>query len=135
MRDVYIVSAVRTPVGRRNGYLREWKAPELLGTILDEVCSRIDLDPNLVEDVINGTVYQVGEQGFTLAGPPEEFGPGGDEQDPAFLALKLGGTLSPAISADGRSIDFAVPGGARVLRYAELKVTDVGLLTVTSFRL
>jgi acetyl-CoA acyltransferase len=67
MRDVYIVSAVRTPVGRRNGYLREWKAPELLGRVLDEVVTRIDLDPNLVEDVINGTVYQVGEQGFTLA--------------------------------------------------------------------
>ena len=66
MRDVYIVSAVRTPVGRRNGYLREWKAPELLGAVLDEVVARIDLDPNLVEDVINGTVYQVGEQGFTL---------------------------------------------------------------------
>jgi acetyl-CoA acetyltransferase len=66
MRDVYIVSAVRTPVGRRNGYLREWKAPELLGAVLDEVVSRIDLDPNLVEDVINGTVYQIGEQGFTL---------------------------------------------------------------------
>ncbi|MGW8321801.1 MAG: thiolase family protein [Thermodesulfobacteriota bacterium] len=66
MRDVYIVSAVRTPVGRRNGYLREWKAPELLGRVLDEVVTRIDLDPNLVEDVINGTVYQVGEQGFTL---------------------------------------------------------------------
>ncbi len=67
MRDVYIVSAVRTPVGRRNGYLREWKAPVLLGRVLDEVVARIDLDPNLVEDVVNGTVYQVGEQGFTLA--------------------------------------------------------------------
>ena len=67
MRDVYIVSAVRTPVGRRNGYLREWKAPELLGAVLDEVVARIDLDPALVEDVVTGTVYQVGEQGFTLA--------------------------------------------------------------------
>jgi len=67
MRDVYIVSAVRTPVGRRNGYLREWMAPELLGSVLDEVTKRVDLDPSLVEDVINGTVYQVGEQGFTLA--------------------------------------------------------------------
>ncbi len=67
MRDVYIVSAVRTPVGKRNGYLRDWKAPELLGQVLDEVVKRVDLDPALVEDVINGTVYQVGEQGFTLA--------------------------------------------------------------------
>jgi len=67
MRDVYIVSAVRTPVGRRNGYLREWKAPELLGAVLDEVVERIDLDPALVEEVVTGTVYQVGEQGVTIA--------------------------------------------------------------------
>ncbi len=67
MNDVYVVSAVRTPVGKKNGYLREWKAPELLGCVLDEVVRRADIDPVLVDDVINGTVYQVGEQGFTLA--------------------------------------------------------------------
>ncbi len=67
MRDVYIVSAVRTPVGRNNGYLRSWMVPELFGSILDAAVSRIDLDPGLVEDVIGGTVYQVGEQGSTLA--------------------------------------------------------------------
>jgi acetyl-CoA acyltransferase len=66
MENVFIVSAVRTPVGRNRGYLREWTAPELLAAVLDEVVSRIDLDPTTVEDVINGTVYQVGEQGFTL---------------------------------------------------------------------
>lgn len=67
MKDVFVVSAVRTPVGRQGGYLREWTAPELLGAVLDEAVRRIDLDPALVEDVIGGTVYQVGEQGFTLA--------------------------------------------------------------------
>ena len=67
MKDVFIVSAVRTPIGRQNGYLRNWTAPELLGTILDEVVRRIDLDPAIVDDVITGTVYQIGEQGFTLA--------------------------------------------------------------------
>lgn len=66
MNDVFIVSAARTPIGRQNGYLRNWTAPELLGAVLDEVVKRIDLDPALVEDVINGTVYQVGEQGFNL---------------------------------------------------------------------
>ena len=66
MRDVFVVSAVRTPVGKRNGYLREWIPAELLGYVLDEAVRRADVDPALVEDVINGTVYQVGEQGFTL---------------------------------------------------------------------
>jgi acetyl-CoA acyltransferase len=65
--DVFVVSAVRTPIGRQNGYLRNWTAPELLGAALDEAVRRIDLDPAIVDDVINGTVYQVGEQGFTLA--------------------------------------------------------------------
>ncbi len=65
--DVYVVSVARTPVGKRNGYLREWIAPELLGHVLDAVIERIDLDPTLVEDVITGCVYQVGEQGFTIA--------------------------------------------------------------------
>jgi acetyl-CoA acyltransferase len=67
MKNVFIVSAVRTPIGRQNGYLRNWTAPELLGATLDEVVRRIDLDPAIVDDVITGTVYQVGEQGFTLA--------------------------------------------------------------------
>lgn len=66
MNDVYVVSAVRTPVGKQKGYLREWTAPELLQVALDEAVRRIDLDPALVEDVIGGTVYQVGEQGCTL---------------------------------------------------------------------
>jgi len=67
MKDVFIVSAVRTPIGRQNGYLRNWMAPELLGAVLDEAVRRIDLDPEIVEDVVTGTVYQIGEQGFTLA--------------------------------------------------------------------
>ena len=66
-RDVFVVSAVRTPVGKRNGYLREWLAPELLGHVLDAAIDKIDMDPGLVEDVITGCVYQIGEQGFTIA--------------------------------------------------------------------
>lgn len=67
MRDVFIVSAARTAIGRNQGYLRGYTAPALLGAALNEVIRRIDLDPNLVDDVISGTVYQVGEQGFNLA--------------------------------------------------------------------
>lgn len=67
MKDVYVVSAVRTPVGKRKGYLREWKVPALLAASLKEAVSRADLDPALLDDVLVGTVYQMGEQGFTLA--------------------------------------------------------------------
>ena len=67
MKDVFVVSAVRTAVGKQKGYFREYLAPELLGLVLDASVERIGLDPSLVDDVIAGCVYQVGEQAFTLA--------------------------------------------------------------------
>ena len=67
MKDVFIVSAVRTAVGRQRGYFREYMAPELLARVLDESVARIKLDAKEVDDVITGCVYQIGEQGFNLA--------------------------------------------------------------------
>jgi len=66
MRKVYVVAGVRTPVGKRNGYLREWKAPELLGYVLDALAERAKVDPALIDDVICGCVYQIGEQGMDI---------------------------------------------------------------------
>ena len=67
MRDVFIVSAVRTPVGKQRGYYREYIAPELLALVINEVVERVKIDANLLDDVITGCVYQIGEQGFNLA--------------------------------------------------------------------
>jgi acetyl-CoA acetyltransferase family protein len=66
MEEAYIVSAVRTPIGKRNGSLSQFRADELLGLVLKEVVDRVGVDPSHVEDVIGGVVTQVGEQGFTL---------------------------------------------------------------------
>ncbi len=67
MKDVYIVSAVRTPVGKQKGYLREYSAPQLLSMVLNEAVSRAGIDVSQIDDVITGCVYQIGEQGFNLA--------------------------------------------------------------------
>lgn len=67
MQEAFIVSAVRTPVGKKNGSLSQFRADELLGIALREVVDRVGVDPALVDDVIGGTVTQVGEQGFTVA--------------------------------------------------------------------
>jgi acetyl-CoA acyltransferase len=66
MEEAFIVSAVRTPVGKRNGSLSQFRADDLLGLVLREVVQRVGVDPAHVEDVIGGVVTQVGEQGFTL---------------------------------------------------------------------
>ncbi|MBO8156327.1 MAG: thiolase family protein [Bacillaceae bacterium] len=62
MREVVIVEAVRTPVGRRNGLLSHIRPDDLAALSLKELVNRAGIDPGLVEDVIMGCVSQVGEQ-------------------------------------------------------------------------
>ena len=62
MRDAVIVDAVRTPIGKKNGSLSGVHPVDLGGKVLAELGRRNNLDPALVEDVVWGTVSQVGEQ-------------------------------------------------------------------------
>ncbi|MFZ2510860.1 MAG: steroid 3-ketoacyl-CoA thiolase [Gordonia sp. (in: high G+C Gram-positive bacteria)] len=62
MGDPVIVEAVRTPIGKRNGWLSGLHAAEILGAAQAGVIARSGLDPALVEQVIGGCVMQVGEQ-------------------------------------------------------------------------
>ena len=67
MHDVVIVDAVRTPLGKRKGWLREIHPVRLGSSALCEALARAKLDPALVEHVIMGCVSQVSEQTFNLA--------------------------------------------------------------------
>lgn len=58
-----IVEAVRTPIGKRNGWLAELKPQQVLATALNGLIDRSGLDPALVEQVFAGCVTQAGEQG------------------------------------------------------------------------
>ncbi|MEQ6376569.1 thiolase family protein [Bacillaceae bacterium S4-13-56] len=62
MREVVIVEAVRTPVGRRNGMLSHIRPDDLAALTLQELVKRAGITPDLVEDVIMGCVSQIGEQ-------------------------------------------------------------------------
>ncbi|MGD2125976.1 MAG: acetyl-CoA C-acyltransferase [Desulfobacteraceae bacterium] len=61
MRDAVIISAVRTPVGRYMGALREVPAHDLAALVLNTAVERAGIDIALVEDVIMGQSYQSGE--------------------------------------------------------------------------
>ena len=67
MADAYIVEAVRTAGGRRNGQLAGWHPADMGAEILDALIERSGIDPALVEDVIFGCVTQAGEQSFAFA--------------------------------------------------------------------
>ncbi len=56
-----IISAVRTPVGRYMGILREVEAYDLAAMVLKEVIRRVNVDPSQVDEVILGQSYQNGE--------------------------------------------------------------------------
>ncbi|GHO75771.1 acetyl-CoA acyltransferase [Ktedonobacter sp. SOSP1-85] len=66
-RDAVIVEAIRTPIGRRNGQLKDWHPVDLLGHVLASLIERTRLDSSLIEDVIVGCVSQVGEQSLNVA--------------------------------------------------------------------
>jgi acetyl-CoA acyltransferase len=66
MREPAILEAVRTPFGKAGGAFREVRPDALLARTLDGLLERAGLDPEKVEDVINGTVTQAGEQGANL---------------------------------------------------------------------
>src|SRR4051794_32896791 len=68
-REVVIVEAVRTPVGRRHpekGYYRDIHPNELLGRTFKELVDRAGIPAETVEDVIGGCVQQFGEQSVNV---------------------------------------------------------------------
>src|SRR3954451_5983614 len=69
-REVVIVEAARTPIGRGHatkGWFRDVHPNELLGTAYRAVIERAGIEPELVDDVVAGAVSQVGEQSNNIA--------------------------------------------------------------------
>ena len=62
MGDPVIVDALRTPIGKRRGWLSGLHAAEILGAVQRGIVERSGLDPLVVEQVIGGCVTQAGEQ-------------------------------------------------------------------------
>jgi len=60
--EAVIVDAVRTPLGRRDGMLKDWHPVDLLAHTLRGLVARNRLQPELIDDVIAGCVMQAGEQ-------------------------------------------------------------------------
>lgn len=66
-QEAFIVDAVRTPIGKRNGSLSEIHAVDLLGSLLKSEVSRLNIPPENYDDLIIGCVSQVGEQAMNIA--------------------------------------------------------------------
>jgi acetyl-CoA C-acetyltransferase len=126
--EAYIVGAVRTPVGRRNGGLASVHPVDLAAHVLAELIARSGADPAAVEDVIMGCVSQIGPQSIDIArnawlsaGLPESV-PGvtidrqcGSSQQAVHFAAQavLSGTQDLVVAAGVESMS-QVPMGSTV---------------------
>ena len=133
MAEAYIVGAVRTPVGRRNGGLSGINPVDLAAHALTELMSRTGADPGAVDDVIMGCVSQIGPQSLDIArqawlsaGLPEHV-PGvtidrqcGSSQQAIHFAAQavLSGTQDLVVAAGVESMSV-VPMGSSVGLAAE----------------
>jgi acetyl-CoA C-acetyltransferase len=131
--EAFIVGAVRTPVGRRNGGLSGINPVDLAAHALAELMARTGADPGAVEDVIMGCVSQIGpqsqdiaRQAWLSAGLPEHV-PGvtvdrqcGSSQQAVHFAAQavLSGTQDLVVAAGVESMSV-VPMGSPIMLPAE----------------
>ena len=128
MSEAYIVGAVRSPVGRRNGGLSAVHPVDLAAQVLTELIARTGADPSAVDDVIMGCVSQTGPQSIDIgrnawlsAGLPESV-PGvtidrqcGSSQQAVHFAAQavMSGTQDLVVAAGVESMSM-VPMGSTV---------------------
>jgi acetyl-CoA acyltransferase len=115
MRDAVIVEAVRTPVGKRNGGLKDVHPVDLSAHVLNALAERSGIDPGLVDDVIWGCVSQVGEQTLNI-GRNSVLASGWPETVPATTVDRQCGSSQQAAHFAAAGVisgqyDIAVAGG------------------------
>ncbi|MFM7870424.1 MAG: steroid 3-ketoacyl-CoA thiolase, partial [Actinomycetota bacterium] len=67
MNTAVIIDAIRTPLGRRNGKLKEWHPVDLVSETMNALVQRTGIDPAIIDEVVMGCVMQVGEQAANVA--------------------------------------------------------------------
>ena len=124
LRDVFVVDAVRTPIGRHRGALAEVRPDDLGAVVIAEIVKRTGADPAAINDVLMGCANQAGEDNrnvarmsLLLAGLPVSV-PGG-------TANRLCGSGLMAVVDGARTIacgdaDLLIAGGVESMSRAPL---------------
>jgi acetyl-CoA C-acetyltransferase len=132
MREVVIVEAVRTPIGRRKGGLAGMHPADLLGIVQRAAVERSGVDPAAIGQIVGGCVSQVGEQAFDIArtawlaqGFPMEVAAttvdsqcGSSQQATSLAAGLVGAGIEDLVLACGVEMMTRVPLGSNVLKGA-----------------
>ena len=128
MHDVVILSAVRSPIGRRKGGLSGLHPADLLGLVQRAAVERAKIDPAQVGQIVGGCVSQVGEQSFNIArtawlsqGLPLEVAAttidsqcGSSQQATTLAAGMIGAGIEDVVLACGVEMMTRVPLGSNM---------------------
>jgi acetyl-CoA acetyltransferase family protein len=119
MREAVIVDAVRTPMGRRNGRLKDWHPADLLAETLKALVERNGIDAGTIDDVVVGCVMQVGEQGLNVA-RNAVLAAGFPEQVPGTTVDRQCGSSQQAIHFAAQGVmsgayDIVIAGGVEAM--------------------
>jgi acetyl-CoA acetyltransferase family protein len=117
--SVYIVEAVRTPIGRRDGSLRDTHPVDLAAHALKALVDRAGIAMAEVEDIAFGCVSQTGEQGGNI-GRLAALRAGFPVEVPAYSMNRMCGSSQQAIHSAAQAIvagdiDLAIAGGVEVM--------------------
>lgn len=128
MREVVIVEAVRSPIGRRNGGLSGLHPAALLGAVQRAAVERSGVDPGAIGQIVGGCVSQVAEQSFNIArtawlaqGLPMEVAAttvdsqcGSSQQATTLAAGLIGSGIEDMVLACGVEMMTRVPLGSNM---------------------
>jgi acetyl-CoA acyltransferase len=130
MKEAVIVDALRTPIGRRNGKLKDWHPVDLLGMVLRALVERNHLDAALIDDVIVGCVSQVGEQSLNV-GRNAVLAAGFPESVPGTTVDRQCGSSQQAIHFAAQGVisgayDIAIAAGVESMTRVPMGTTSQG---------
>ena len=138
MPEAYIVDAVRSPVGRRNGGLAAIHPADLGAHSIKALMDRVDVDPAAVDDVVFGCVDTIGPQAgdiartcWLVAGMPDEVPGttvdrqcGSSQQAVHFAAQAVMAGVNDLVVAGGVQNMSAIPISAAMLAGQAVRVRD-----------
>lgn len=127
MREAVIVDAVRTPIGKRNGGLKDVHPVDLSAHVLNALAERTGIDPGVVDDVIWGCVSQTGEQAVNL-GRNAVLAAGWPETVPGTTVDRQCGSSQQAAHFAAAGViagqyDVAVAGGVESMTRVPMLIT------------
>jgi len=130
MREVVIVDAIRTPLGRRGGALSKNHPVETSALLLKSLVERNNFDPEVVDDVIYGCVSEVGAQStnlarniilssgwpYTIPGVTLDRQCSSSQQAVHFAANQIGSGVHDVVVAGGTEFMSQIPLGSNVIK-------------------